>query len=233
VNDRRLEARLDAMEKELQRLKDVEAIRRLENAYGYYLVNWMHRELIDLFSKSPETTLEWPEGTYLGHEGVKRFYGTVNRNENPEFLHQMMQISGIIDVDEYGSRARGRWWGFGALALPQGKKGVAQSFCCGLYENEFVKEDGVWKILKIKWVPVYSGIPAEGWVRPERAVSGGPYRQQELVIPEWWDSDMPAKGIRYMYPSGYVLPFHYVHPVTNEPSSEAARNARVKGVNEE
>ena len=30
------------------------------------------------------------------------------------------------------------------------------------------------------------------------------------------------------YPSGYIYPFHYMHPVTRKPTSEARRNAKLK-----
>jgi len=228
-----LEAKLEVMEKEIQRLKDIEAIRKLENAYGYYLINFMNQELIDCFSDSPDTTLEWPEGTFFGMKGVRAFFGNINRDNNPEFMHQMMQISGIIDVEPDGKTARGRWWGFGAMAMPRAGDGVTQAFACGVYENEFIKEDGVWKIWKIKWVPLYSGTPAQGWVKPERLAKPGQPREGETRRPDWWQPDLPPKGIDYSYPSGYILPFHFKHPVTGKETTEAIQNASVKGVKKE
>ena len=46
-----LKTKVALMEKELTRLKDIEAIRKLEHAYSYYLVMWMPEEIIALFSK--------------------------------------------------------------------------------------------------------------------------------------------------------------------------------------
>jgi hypothetical protein len=225
-----LAARLDELEKEVTRLKDIEAIRKLEHAYSFYLVMWMPEEIMELFSKRDDTTLEWPEGTFFGEDGLKRFFGNINPRQDPEFMHQMMHLSDVIDVAADGQTAQGRWWGFGAMAIPMGQAGLMQAFACGIYENEFIKEDGVWKLWKIKWVPVYSGTPAEGWVKAERVAKPPARREGELRIPEWWRSDLPAKGIPYAYPSGYILPFHFKHPVTGKPTSEGKRNARVKGV---
>ena len=42
------------------------------------------------------------------------------KSENPEYLHQVMQLSGIVDVAPDGKTAMGRWYGFGANALPAG-----------------------------------------------------------------------------------------------------------------
>ena len=51
-----------------------------------------------------------------------------------------------------------------------------------------------------------------------------------MRVPDWWQPDKPAKGIEYAYPSGYILPFHFKHPVTGKSTSEVERNMRVKGV---
>lgn len=227
-----LEARLAAIEKDLNRLKDIEAIRKLEHAYSFYLVMWMPDEIIDLFSWRDDTTLEWPEGTFFGKKGLHKFFGNINPNKDPEFMHQMMHLSDVIDIAEDGQTGKGRWWGFGAMALPIGDAGVMQALACGIYENEFIKEDGIWKLWKIKWIGVYSGTPATGWVKPERVAKPGPPRKddEEIAVPDWWDSDLPARGIDYGYPSGYILPFHFNHPVTGKPTNEAERNARVRGV---
>jgi hypothetical protein len=234
MNIEELEERIKELEsqvKSLQKLQDVEDIKKLQKAYGYYLINWMHEELIDCFSNSPDTILEWPQGTFLGKDGARRFFGNINKNKDPEFMHQMMQISGIVNVESDGKKAKGRWWGFGAMAIPAGSmdkpggEGVDQRISCGIYEKEYIKEEGVWKILKIKWVPVYSGSLEDGWVKPERRSKGRPTSDTSGSFPESWEPDGPPVGIHYSYPSGYILPFHYKHPVTRKETTEGIRNA--------
>ena len=238
MNTEELEAKVIELEKQvnkLQVLQDVEDIKKLQKAYGYYLMNWMHQELIDCFADSPDTILEWPQGTFKGKDGAGRFFGNINKGEDPEFMHQMMQVSGIVNVEPDGRIAKGRWWGFGAMAIPAGSmeipggEGVDQAIACGIYEMGYIKEDGVWKILKIKWVPVYSGNPGHGWVKPERRSSGKrPASDTSGGFPEEWKPDGPPAGINYSYPSGYILPFHYKHPVTGKTTTEDKRNAGVK-----
>jgi hypothetical protein len=101
---------------EIRTLKDIEEINRLQRAYGYYLEHWMAQEVIDLFSDSPEISLHLAVGTFLGRTGIKRYFEH-NKPDN-EFLHQMMQLSGIVDVEPDGNTAKGRWYGFGAIAHP-------------------------------------------------------------------------------------------------------------------
>jgi hypothetical protein len=231
-----LPAKVQMMEKELQRLKDIEEIRRLQHIYGFYLTTFMNEEMIDLFSNSRESSLEFPEGTFLSKEGVKVAFGHTNKEMNPEFMHQLMQLQGVIDVAEDGKTAKGRWWGFGAMAMPKSEslnqraadQGVSQAFACGVYENEYIKEDGIWKFWKIKWVPLYSCSPENGWVKPERLAKRPLAKEGQVKFPDWWKPDIPSKEIDYTYPSGYILPFHYKHPVTGKESTEGKRNDRVK-----
>jgi hypothetical protein len=236
MSDEELRIEIQKIKTELQKLKDIEAIRKLENAYGFYLINFMNQEIIDCFSDHPETTAEFPEGTFIGKKGIETAFGHTNKNMNPEFMHQMMQLSGVIDVATDGKTARGRWWGFGAMAIPADEEisqkmrveGVKQALVCGIYENEFIKEDGVWKIWKLKWVPLYQCVPEHGWVKPER-LSKESAETGTTKFPDWWRPNIPSKGIKYSYPSGYILPFHYKHPVTGKPTSEGLRNISVEG----
>jgi hypothetical protein len=233
VNIQELAEKVQAMEKELQRLKDIEEIRRLQHIYGFYLTTFMNEEMIDLFTDSPETSLEWPEGTFLTKKGVKTSFGSTNKNMNPEFMHQLMQLQGVIDVAEDGRTAKGRWWGFGAMAMPKSEslnteakdEGVSQAMACGTYENEYLKEDGIWKMWKIKWAPLYTFTPENGWVKADRVTTRPINSGEKAKLPDWWKPDFPAKEINYEYPSGYILPFHYRHPVTGKASTEAKRNA--------
>ncbi|MFC1921046.1 nuclear transport factor 2 family protein [Chloroflexota bacterium] len=225
---------LESQIKKLQTLQDIEDIKKLQKAYGYYLMNWMHEELIECFADNPDTILEWPQGTFLGKDGARRFFGNINKDKDPEFMHQMMQVSGIVNLEPDITRAKGRWWGFGAMAIPAGSmeipggEGVDQAIACGIYEMGYLKENDVWKILKIKWVPVFSGAPGKGWVKPERRSQGRPSSDTSGGFPEEWKPDGPPAGINYSYPSGYILPFHYKHPVTGKETTEAMRNTNVK-----
>ena len=88
MNSQTLEARLDSLESEvntlkqqveekdrqLQTLQDIEDIKRLQCAYGYYLEHWMSDEIVDLFSKSPEVSGTFVEGTYTGQEGIRKYF---------------------------------------------------------------------------------------------------------------------------------------------------------------
>jgi hypothetical protein len=231
-----LEAKVEAMEKELTRLKDIDAIRRVEHAYNWYLVQWMQDEIVNLFADREDSEAEWAEGTFLGKKGVERFFRFINPNQNPEFMHQMMHMSDIIDISEDGKTGKGRWWGFGAIAIPREDGGVMQAMVCGIYENAFIKENGTWKLWKINWFPLYYFVPGVGWVDKDKVAPPGtplPLPEGEVDEIEGLKYDIPPKKVWYAYPSGYIMPFHFKHPVTGKETSERKLNKRVKNIENE
>ncbi len=221
---REMELRIKELENQVRRFKDLEEIRRLQKSYGYYLEHWMADEIVDLFSDSPDATISLFAGIFIGKESIRRYFNREDPDRNPEFLHQVMQLSDIIDIVEDGKTAQGRWYGFGSVAFPAGK-GVRPAAFSGIYTCEYVKETDIWKIKKLKWNPIYMVPPAQGWVKAERIAA--------------IDTDLPRKSaepdkpreIDTRYPSGYIVPFHYKHPVTGKKTTEGLRNASLKSKN--
>ena len=138
-----------------------------------------------------------------------------------------MPTSGLITVDPDGMKAKGRWYGFGGIF--HSNEGVVErgEFTSGIYDVGYVKEGGVWKIQAFDWIIPYV-------VRLDGMVEGPEIRSRRIIksaegegvfIP---DPDVPLDEKDLRYVSGYVFPFHYRHPVTDKPSSEAERNAKLK-----
>jgi len=222
VNLEQMEDRIKELEKQVRVLRDIEDIQRLQKSYGYYLQHWMYKEIIDLFSDNPETCLNIMVGIFLGKEGVRRYFSSLKSlNDNPEYLHQIMQLSGIIDVALDEKTAQGRFFGYGALAIPMGE-GVRPVSCNGIYTAEYVKEDGIWKILKLTWNPIFMGSPFEGWVKKERIEAASKTATVQAAKPDKPRDTDPR------YPTGYIVPFHFKHPVTGKKTCEEKRNASLK-----
>jgi hypothetical protein len=210
----KLEARINELEIQVGTLRDVEAIKKLQRAYGYYLEHWRTADIVELFSKSPEVCVKANAGEFRGPESVKWYYyhgGDPEKEQvvpPPDFFYQVMQLSPIIDVAPDRQRAWGRWYGFGANAFPV-KGGVAPGWLDGVYENEYIKEDGKWKILKLHWFMYFDAPFALSWVKPEKRVDMYNKPDFKLLKP-----DGPAEDTEY--PSGFQAPYHYKNPVTGK-----------------
>ena len=221
MNIEELEARLEALEKQVRTLQDIEEIKTLQKAYGYYIEHWMAQEIIDLFADGPDVSLTLAAGTYLGKKGIRKYFENIK--PTADFMHQVMQLSGIVNVDPDGKTAKGRWYGYGAIAVPS-SKGVRESFMSGIYGCEYIKENSIWKIKKLRFDLHYTATPARGWVRPEQAAVVDPQ-----YTPTMLEADIP-RTFNPRYPSGYIFPFHYKHPVTGKETSEGAHNSSIEGV---
>jgi len=222
MDSKETDKRIIELEKKVAALEDLQAIMKLQRTYGFYLEHWMYEEIIDCFSDSPDTELNIMVGIYRGKEGIRRYFsGEKARSMNPEVLHLIMQLSGVVDIEPDGKTARGRWYGFGAVALPA-NGGVMQDFTAGIYTAEYIKENGNWKIHKLMWNPVFNAPPALGWVKPERVINIPPEGLPPASRP-----DKP-RNVETRYPSGYIPPFHYPHPVTGKKTTERNRNKSLK-----
>lgn len=201
-----LEALVAEAEREVARVKDYRELENLQNAYGYYLDKNLWNDLADLFAEDGSMELA-QRGVYRGRERVRRFLFEVFGPEGPQEgrLGNHVQLQHVIHVSPDGASAKIR-----SRMLQQLSFGGRPSLGAAVYENEAVKEGGVWKLAKVHafntWTAGYDG----GWARsPGRRVPG----PSEALPP-----DAPPTFEFEMFPTVYRLPFHYDNPVTGRPA---------------
>jgi len=225
MNVEEMEARLEALEKKVGILDDINEVKRLQRVYSYYVQHMMRDEIYDCFADHPDVALHWLEGTWLGKEGVKRYFGVGSDRPEPPpgFLHQVMPIAGVVDVEPDGKRAKGRWYAFGGVCIPDKEGKLRGSMVGGIYEIEYIKENGVWKFLTVKWIIPYNVmVPEESWGKPEMM-------GKSIMDFKGPEPDIPPTPDDPRFVSGYIFPFHYNHPVTGKATSENEKNSRLKG----
>jgi len=224
MNSKEMEAKIKSLEKKIGLLEDVNEVKRLQRVYSYYVMHMMRDEIYDCFADRHDVTLHWLEGTWKGKEGVKRYFGVGSDRPEPPpgFLHQVMPIAGVVDVAPDGKTAKGRWYSFGGVAVPDQKTGKTHpSIVGGLYEIDYIKKNGVWKFWKIDWIiPLSIKIPTDSWTTVEELGK----RIANFNAP---GADEPFVKGDPRFVSGYIFPFHYNHPVTGKPTSEGKKNARL------
>jgi hypothetical protein len=211
-----MEARIQTLEKKVLTLEDIEEIKKLQRAYGFYLEHWMAEDVIDLFAEGEDTTLLVAAGQYKGKDAIRRFFHhgqegiESRRSDNGEFLHQVMQLSGVVHVAPDGKTAKGRWYGFGANAFPQPGGKVNPGWMDGVYEVDYVKQEGVWKLKKVHWCMTFHAPWATSFIDPSKRVDekmDRPYQRAAALRP----TGAPEETL---YPSGFICPFHFNNPVS-------------------
>lgn len=202
--------RMDRVEAEIERAEDVRAIKRLQRAYGYYLDKGMWADLAELFAD--DAVANYPAGIYIGKESLRRhLFMNVGGGEMGEIglgdgrLYNHMNIQPVVHLDPGGETAEGRWR---ALAM-FGNYGGAAIWAEGVYEFNYVKDDGVWKIRTLDYHSGFGAPYSTGWVDTGGGGGGGP---RDLPHPADRERRMPCEG----FPEACLAPFHYDNPGTSD-----------------
>jgi hypothetical protein len=192
---------LAAVGRRIEHLRDQNALEKVQRAYGYYVDKAQWHDVADLFQQ--HGTLEiGGRGVFLGKARVLEYmlkaFGTPGPKKGSIINHQ--QFQGIVDVAPDGRTAKGRWTAFVMGGTVWGDV---------TYENEYVKEDGIWKISKLHAPFNMYAQYKDGW-----ELSAVPHTRPDSFDPP---PDLPPSVVSLTYPSFYVTPYHYPNPVTGRP----------------
>ena len=197
-----LSDRAAALEHDIALLESEKAIEKLQRIYGFYTDKQLWSQAADLFATNG--TIEvGGRGVYVGKEHVLAFL-KLNGPEFPQTgrLFDQMQLQPIVHVAPDGLSAKGRWHMFAQEAV----HGEYARWGLGVFENEYVKEGGVWKIQRLHLYSTMYTPYEDGWAKtalPNEGPSAG--------LPP----DRPPSVDYKPFPAAYVVPFHYENPVTS------------------
>ncbi len=215
-------ARLDALEWRVGELEDLNAIRRLHWAYGYYIDFNRPDDVVALFAR--DCAVVFLSGEYLGHAGVKRLYGdwiqelfTGGRPGPVDgLLLDHFQMQDIITIAPDRQTAKGRFrgmllGGWHDSVVDQKPEHMPQQFWeAGIYENDYVREDGVWKIKRLDYMMQWQGDYETGWAHTVAHLQ--PAVETYPANPVGPDVILPPEKIRQTWPHRQDVPMHFAHP---------------------
>lgn len=194
-----VDQQLDALDARISRLEDMNQIEILQRAYGYFVDKSQWTQLAELFTR--DATLEiGGKGLFLGKHRVLEYMQTAFGPDGAKegVLANHMQFQPIPDISADGQTG---WVRSRAYVMSNGGWGLP------LYENEYKKEDGVWKISRLTG-PFTMYTNWKGW--GENALNN--------TWPDKFDPppDLPPSTVYLTYPAYYIIPFHYPNPVTGK-----------------
>jgi SnoaL-like domain len=199
-----LQKAVSRAETDVARFKDYHSIENLQSAYGYYLDKSLWDPLADLFARNGSMELA-QRGLYKGADSVRNMLWVVfgRGGEGPVAgrLGNHLQLQPVITVAPDGQSAKIR-----IRMLQQMATGARASHGASIYENEAVKENGVWKFSVVHTMNTLSAPYVGGWAKAASRFMPGPSAE----LP----ADAPPTMKVAMFPVVYDIPYHYANPVS-------------------
>jgi hypothetical protein len=156
-----LGSRVERLQARIESVESIRAIKRLQYAYGHYVELGLWNDFADLFAENAVTNYQ---SGVRGKAAIRQLFfdqvgqGKLGLADGRIYPHILFQP--VITLAPDGRTAKGRWR---ILAMLGGYGGSA-TWYSGVYENEYVMEDGVWKISLIHSEPkVTAAYTAAGW----------------------------------------------------------------------
>lgn len=158
--------RLARLARDIDRVESVRAVKRLQNAWALYVDLGEWDRAAALFIGQAE--LAHGDDRFSGHAAIRDYFVRVigkGVSGLPEkTVHAPFLMAPIVTLSDDGNLAKGRWHAFSM----RGSFGGEASWQGGIFENEYVRQDGVWQISKQIFAPTLLG-PYEGGWRAFRA----------------------------------------------------------------
>jgi len=146
---------LDAIEARLDAAEAVRAAKRLQHAYGHYLEAGRWADVAALFTAN--ASVEFPDGRAQGTAGIRELFMKRAGRNAPGLasgqLNVHLQLQPIVDVRPDGGTVLGTWHEFWMT----GQYGKSAASGGGVYENEYRRENGVWRISRMRYFMQYEG----------------------------------------------------------------------------
>lgn len=200
----KLEEKADHEAGKLARLHSARAIENLQAMYGYYIDKGNWSDAAGLFSDNGSYEFG-QRGVYIGRSSIKRGLSLMGpEGLAPGYLNNYPMLQPIITVADDNQTAMGRWRS--DVQLARDGKGYWGG---GLYENEYVNDNGAWRISKLHYWVTFQADYDKGW-GPEGVIAMEPPSKTN-------PPDAPPTVVYESLPNTYIVPYHYVHPVTGKP----------------
>ena len=162
----RADTGLDGFARDVERTESVRAVKTLQSSFAQYAQYGLWNEVGALFTADGSFVFDamvQPAQTARGPAAIAAFlrsrYGGGHEGLAADSLSTMMIDAPVVNLSPDGDGAKVRWQalifhGHGGQARIEG----------GVFENDYVRERGVWKIGTARYFPQYEGPYEEGWI---------------------------------------------------------------------
>ncbi len=173
-------ARLAALARDVDRAESVRAVKRLEIAWAQYIDMGEWEKAAALFTDDAE--LAHAEDHFHGRADIlayfRRMIGKGTEGLPATTIHTPYLLAPIVTLGADGNSAKGRWHAFSM----RGSLGGHASWQGGVFDFDYVRRNGVWKISKQIFKPTMTGPYDTGWRADYAELPVFPYHFQPADI---------------------------------------------------
>ena len=200
----KLQQRWIELARSAQQLRDETDVLNLQHSYGYYFDQKMWEAVANLFAS--EGTMELGlRGVYSGREKIRRGLNVIGGGAlKDDEVHDHLQLATVVHIAPDGKTAKAR----GVELSLSGLKGRGAQWEEGIFENEYVKQNGIWKIASLHYYPRVITDYELGWAKDAKPAAG-----PSVEFPP----DRPSTEAYGTYPKMHYPRLHYANPVTRLP----------------
>ena len=202
-----VDAEIAALTLRVERLEGTRAVKKLQRAFGFYVDRGLWGDAADLFAD--DGTIEiGVDGVYVGKDRIREYLRRLHGGQEGLVygqLNEWVTLQPAITVAADGLSATARWRDLGMT----GQYKRHAEWRDGIYENTYVKEDGVWKIQSLHLYVNFVAPYERGWARL-RPGEGLVQSQASQAFPP----DRPPSASYQPFPAVQVPPFRAPNPVT-------------------
>jgi hypothetical protein len=152
---------VDALARDVDRLESLRAVKNVQRTYAHHAQFGRWGAMAALFA--PDGQFVWGSETAKGRAAIAAWLMKRNGGGKPGLAPGALNAEFIdeplVNLSADGRTAKGRWMG---LAFRGDGKGGTR-IEGGVYENDYVRVGGTWKIVASHYHPQYEGDYAHGW----------------------------------------------------------------------
>ena len=165
-----LERRLQALEREVRRLADIEEIKKLKAEYCFHADDGYDADaLADLYTEDAIWDGGKLFGKYQGREAIKRFTAGISR-------HIVFAVHAVLTphLEVKGDTGKGTWYLIQAATMGKDSQAV---WGMAKYTEKYARVDGRWKFKHIKvafqfFTPYEKGWAKQRFLTQDQALAG-------------------------------------------------------------
>src|SRR5262245_30321618 len=153
--------RIGHLYRDVERAESLRAAKYLQVTYQQYAQYGLWNEMAALFSDTAEAI--FGDEVIRGRDAIAKYlltkYGGGKLGLPSGGLHNQMLNSPVVTLSYDGRAGRARW----TELTMRGRVGGSAEWSGGVHENEYVQENGRWKILRLHYYPQLAGPFDPGW----------------------------------------------------------------------